>query len=211
MNEVIIVKVLLINGSPNEFGCTYTALKEVEKALIENDIETEILYIGKKAIQGCTGCATCGKLKKCIFDDKVNYIIERKKEYDGLIIGSPVYYSSPNGSLLAFLDRLFYAIGDMSGKVGAAVVSCRRGGASSSFDMLNKYFTISGMPIVSSNYWNQVHGSKPSDVLQDEEGIQTMRILGKNFAWLLKCIDNAKKIGIEMPIKESKIKTNYIR
>ena len=176
-------KVLLINGSPNKAGCTYTALREVEKSLNKDGVDTEIFQLGKGPVQGCTGCGGCGRNGKCVFEDGVNRLVERLNEFDGLVIGSPVYYASPNGALLAFLDRLFFAAGKkFAGKPGAAVVSCRRGGATAAFDVLNKYFSISNMPIVTSQYWNQIHGNTPEEALQDAEGLQTMRTLGENMA-----------------------------
>lgn len=208
------MKVLLLNGSPRGEKCTYTALKAVAEELEKNDIKTEIVNIGKNPIQGCIGCGACGKTGKgCAFgSDGVNDFIEKMKEADGLVIGSPVHYASASGAVTSFMDRVSYAGGSaMAFKPGAAVVSCRRGGASVAFDQLNKYFSILNMPVVSSNYWNMVHGSTPEEVLQDEEGIQTMRILGRNMAWLIKAIDFAKKNGIEHLPAEKKIKTNYIR
>lgn len=203
------MKVLLLNGSPHEKGCTYTALSIVAESLNKNDVETEIVHLGKGDIPGCTACASCSKTGKCIYNDKVNELLERCDEFDGIVVGSPVYYAGPSGQITAFLDRFFYASGGRwSHKPAASVVSCRRGGATAAFDRLNKYFTISNMPIVSSNYWNQVHGAKAEDVLKDEEGTQTMRILGENMAWLLKCIEQS---GIKPPVLEAKIKTNYIR
>ena len=208
------MKVLLLNGSPRGEMCTYTALKAVAEELEKNEIKTEIVNIGKNPIQGCIGCGACGKTGKgCAFgDDGVNDFIEKMKDADGLVIGSPVHYASASGAVTSFMDRVSYAGGSaMAFKPGAAVVSCRRGGASVAFDQLNKYFSILNMPIVSSNYWNMVHGSTPEEVLQDEEGIQTMRILGRNMAWLIKAIDFARKNGIEHLPAEKKIKTNYIR
>ncbi|MBQ7109457.1 MAG: flavodoxin family protein [Clostridia bacterium] len=208
------MKVLLLNGSPRGEKCTYTALKTVAEELEKNDIKTEIVNIGKNPIQGCIGCGACGKTGKgCAFgSDGVNDFIEKMKEADGLVIGSPVHYASASGAVTSFMDRVSYAGGSaMAFKPGAAVVSCRRGGASVAFDQLNKYFSILNMPVVSSNYWNMVHGSTPEEVLQDEEGIQTMRILGRNMAWLIKAIDFARKNGIEHLPAEKKIKTNYIR
>ena len=206
------MKVLLINGSPHKDGCTFTALNEVAKTLEKNGIETEILYLGVKPIAGCIACGKCFEQKKCVFDDKVNEILTRCDEFDGLVIGSPVYYAGPSGQLRAFLDRLFYAGGwRFSGKPGAAVVSCRRGGATAAFDKLNKYFTISSMPIVSSQYWNQVHGAYAEQVFQDEEGLQTMRTLGNNMAWLLKCIQLGKENGITLPEREPHLWTNFVR
>jgi len=206
------MKVLLINGSPHKDGCTFTALNEVAKTLEKNGIETEILYLGVKPIAGCIACGKCFEQKKCFIDDKVNEILARSDEFDGLVIGSPVYYAGPSGQIRAFLDRLFYAGGwRFAGKPGAAVVSCRRGGATAAFDQLNKYFTISSMPIVSSQYWNQVHGAYAEQVLQDEEGMQTMRTLGNNMAWLLKCIQLGKENGITLPEREPPVWTNFVR
>ncbi|MBU3804706.1 MAG: flavodoxin family protein [Candidatus Cellulosilyticum pullistercoris] len=207
------MKVVLVNGSPKAKGCTYTALCEVASALEKNGIETEILHVGTEAIRGCMGCGTCKKLDgKCVYNDSVNVFIEKAKTADGFIFGSPVHYASASGALTSFLDRAFYAgKSDLEYKPGAVVVSCRRGGASAAFDQLNKYFTISNMPIVSSQYWNQVHGNTPEEVKQDLEGMQTMRTLGNNMAWLLKAIDAGKKAGIDMPEKEVKVSTNFIR
>lgn len=206
------MKVLLINGSPHEFGCTYTALKEIEKTLNKELIDTEILWIGNKPIAGCIACMTCKRIHKCIFnEDKVNKVIEDLPNIDGIVVGSPVYYAGPSGQLCAFLDRLFYAGSGFEGKLGAAIVSCRRGGAATAFDRLNKYFTINSMPVVSSQYWNMVHGYTPEDVKQDLEGLQTMGTLAKNMAWLLKCIEAGKEKGIEKPVLEEQIKTNFVR
>ncbi len=205
------MKVLLINGSPNEKGCTFTALTEVATTLQLNGIETEILYLGKKPIAGCIDCGHCIQTGKCVFDDKVNEVVARLDEYDGIVVGSPVYYAGPSGQVTAFLDRLFFANeAKLAGKLGAAVVSCRRGGASAAFDRLNKYFTISNMHVVGSQYWNQVHGFTPDDVRKDKEGLQTMRTLGQNMAWLLKCIEAGKKAGIEKPVYEPRERTHFI-
>ena len=206
------MKVLLINGSPHKDGCTFTAVNEVAKTLEKNGIESEILYLGVKPIAGCIACGKCSQLGKCFIDDKVNEILARCDEFDGVVIGSPVYYAGPSGQIRAFLDRLFYAGGRrFAGKPGAAVVSCRRGGATAAFDQLNKYFTISSMPIVSSQYWNQVHGAYAEQVFQDEEGMQTMRTLGNNMAWLLKCIQLGKENGITLPEREPPVWTNFVR
>lgn len=206
------MKVLLINGSSHEFGCTYTALKEIEKTLNKELIDTEILWISNKPIAGCIACMTCKRIHKCIFnEDKVNKVIEDLPNIDGIVVGSPVYYAGPSGQLCAFLDRLFYAGSGFEGKLGAAIVSCRRGGAATAFDRLNKYFTINSMPVISSQYWNMVHGYTPEDVKQDLEGLQTMRTLAKNMAWLLKCIEVGKEKGIEKPVLEEQIKTNFVR
>lgn len=206
------MKVLLINGSPNQMGCTNRALEEVKSTLNKEGVETELVWIGKQPIAGCIACRTCKKTNRCVFNnDLVNKLIERLDEFDGIIVGSPVYYSGPSGQICAFLDRLFFAGGDFSGKVGAAVVSCRRGGATASFDRLNKYFTISNMVQASSQYWNMVHGNTPEEVEQDLEGLQTMRTLAQNVAWLLKCIEAGKEKGIEKPKYEAFTKTNFIR
>ena len=208
------MKVLLINGSPRGEKCTKTALKIVAEAIEENGIETEIIDVGSKPVRGCIGCGGCAGKGKCVFGDEdgVNACIEKMKECDGLVIGSPVHYASASGAITSFMDRVCYAGGSaLAYKPGAAVVSCRRGGASAAFDQLNKYFTILNMPVVSSNYWNMVHGATPEDVLKDEEGVQTMRVLGKNMAWIVKSIDIARQNGISHPEPEAKIKTNYIR
>lgn len=206
------MKVILINGSPHEKGCTYTALCEVEKALNAQGIETEIFWIGNKPITGCIGCGACRKLGRCFSVDTVNEFVEKTQSADGFIFGSPVHYAAASGAITSFMDRAFYSGGRfLQGKPAANIVSCRRGGASAAFDQLNKYFTINNMPIVSSQYWNQVHGSTPEQVLQDEEGLQTMRTLGNNMAWLLKCIESGKAAGIEFPEREEPIRTNFIR
>ena len=206
------MKVLLINGSPNEHGCTYTALSEVSDTLCQYGVDTEILYLGKKPVAGCIACGKCRETGRCVFEDQVNKTLEQLDGYDGMIAGSPVYYAGPSGQICAFLDRLFYSSGGrMAGKLAAAVVSCRRGGASAAFERLNKYFTISNMIVVGSQYWNQVHGGKAEEVKQDEEGMQTMRTLGNNMAWLLSCIEAGKEKGITFPEREPVIRTNYIR
>ena len=206
------MKALLINGSPNEYRCTYTALNEVSKTLNKHNIETEILYLGKKPISGCISCLACRKTGKCAFNDKVNLVAEDLDNIDAIIVGSPVYYASPSGQITSFLDRLFYSSGSkMPGKLAASVVSCRRGGATAAFDVLNKCFAMNNMPIVTSQYWNQVHGKSAEEVLKDEEGLQTMRTLGENMAWLLKCIEAGQKSGVSKPKYEDKIMTNFIR
>lgn len=205
------MKVLMLNGSPHEKGCTYTALAEVAKSLNENGIETEIVWIGKTALEGCRGCRACAKLWKCVIEDKVNEFMEKAVEADGFVFGSPVHYASAGGAIVSFMDRLFYSSSrKLAYKPAACVVSCRRGGASATFDVLNKYFTINNMPVVSSNYWNEIHGNTAEEALQDAEGIQTMRVLGNNMAWLLKCIEAGKAAGVE-PQKEKKMLTNFIR
>ncbi|NMA68476.1 MAG: flavodoxin family protein [Desulfitobacterium sp.] len=206
------MKVLLINGSPNEHGCTYTALSEIAHTLMKYEIDTEVLYLGKKPIAGCIACKKCKETGKCTINDKVNEVMADIDNIDAIIVGSPVYYAGAAGQLTSFLDRLFYSGGSrMAGKLGASVISCRRGGATAAFDQLNKYFAISSMPIVSSQYWNMVHGNTPDEVRKDQEGLQTMRTLGENMAWLLKCIEAGKKAGISLPTYEPKIHTNFIR
>ena len=208
------MKVLLINGSPKSQGCTYTALGDVAKDLEKENIETEIFHIGNKPIRGCMGCGGCSKddSGKCIFDDDtVNIALAKAKDADGFIFGSPVHYAGASGQITSFLDRFFYAGGSFEYKPGAAIVSCRRGGSTAAFEQLNKYFTISNMPVVSSQYWNMVHGNTPEEVKQDLEGMQTMRTLGKNMAWLLKSIKAGKEAGVALPEKEPKVRTNFIR
>ena len=186
-------KVLLLNGSPHGKGCTATALQEMISVFEAEAIETELIQIGNREIRGCISCGSCGKTGKCVFDDLVNEVAPKFEAADGLVVGSPVYYGSPNGTILSFMDRLFYSTGfSKHMKVGAAVVSARRGGNTASFDVLNKYFTISGMPVASSNYWNQVHGFTAEDVRKDLEGLQTMRNLARNMSFLIKAIGEAK-------------------
>ena len=206
------MKVLLVNGSPNKAGCTYTALSEVARALNAEGIETEIFHIGNTPISGCKACRACKKTGKCIIDDLVNEFAKKAKEADGFIFGSPVYYAAANGSLVSFMDRLFFSAGKtMRLKPAAAVASARRAGTTATLDIINKYFTICEMPIVSSRYWNMVHGSTPDDVLKDEEGLWTMRTLGRNMAYLLKAIGAAKEAGIPTPKQEQGVFTNFIR
>lgn len=205
------MKVILINGSPNARGCTYTALSEVAQTLEGEGIETEIIQVGHKDIRGCIGCRKCKTIGKCIFNDIVNEVAPKFKECNGIVIGSPVYFASANGTLISFIDRLFYSVtDDKTMKVGAAVVSARRAGNTATFDEINKYFTISQIPIVSSQYWNMVHGNNANEVKQDLEGLQTMRTLGRNMAFLIKSISLGKeKYGL--PEKEEVIRTNFIR
>lgn len=207
------MKVILVNGSPHEKGCTYTALKEVEKELQNQGIETEIFQLGVKPIGGCIGCNSCLKTGYCFQQDEVvNAFIDLAKEADGFVFGSPVHFAAASGALTSFMDRAFYGRGAIfADKPAACVVSCRRGGAAAAFDQINKYFTISNMPVVSSQYWNQVHGTSADEVVKDEEGMQTMRTLAKNMAWLLKCIEAGKKAGIQKPDRENKVGTNFIR
>lgn len=207
------MKVLLVNGSPHEKGCTYTALQEVAGALQKNRVESEIIWLGNQAIAGCIGCGACrGNGGQCFRKDVVNEFVQKAGEADGYVFGTAVHYAAASGALTSFMDRAFYSGGSlMAGKPAAAVVSCRRGGASAAFDQINKYFTINCMPIVSSQYWNQVHGTNAEEVVKDEEGMQTMRTLGNNMAWLLQCIQAGKEKGITFPEREPGIHTNYIR
>ena len=205
------MKVLLINGSPHEHGCTDRALQEVAAALKAEGVESEIFWIGKGDIHGCIACYKCGgSSNQCVFDDTVNQALVKMQEADGLIVGSPVYYASLNGALSAFLDRMFCAGSCFHHKPAAAVASARRAGTTATLDIIQKYFTISEMPVVSSQYWNMVHGSAPEDVEKDIEGLQTMRTLGKNMAWMLKCLALGKEKGIDHPDNE-KILTNFTR
>ena len=205
------MKVLMINGSPHAKGNTYAALHEMEKIFAENCIDTEIVHIGNQAVRGCIACYSCAKNGKCVFNDIVNEMAPKFEACDGLVIGSPVYYASANATLIAFLDRLFYSTHfDKTMKVGAGVVAARRGGLSSTFDELNKYFTITGMPVASSQYWNSIHGRKPGEAQQDAEGLQTMRTLARNMTFLIKSIALGKK-AYGLPEKEPFERTNFIR
>ncbi len=207
------MKVLLINGSPHAKGSTYTALNELAVTLEKEGIETEMMHIGNQAIRGCIACGKCREIGHCIFEDAVNEAAEKFAEADGLVVGSPVYYASANGTLVSFLDRLFYSTSrqfDKTMKVGAAVVSARRGGNTATFDELNKYFTITGMPVVSSQYWNQIHGNNSEEAAKDAEGLQTMRTLGRNMAFLMKSIALGKET-FGLPEAEPKVATNFIR
>lgn len=206
------MKVLIINGSPKVNGNTAFALSQMEAVFTDNGVETETIQVGSQLIRGCIGCGSCYKNRKCVFEDLVNETAAKLSEYDGIVVGSPVYYASPNGTLLSFLDRLFYSTGhiDKSMKVGASVVCARRGGCTASMDVLNKYFTISSMPVVSSTYWNQIHGSKPGEAELDAEGIRTMRNLAKNMVFLMNAIA-AEKAAKGLPEPEPKVFTNFIR
>lgn len=210
------MKVLLVNGSPHKKGCTYTALSEAAKALNEEGIETEIIWIENKPIGGCIACGGCRKTGKCVFDDVVNRVKEKAYEADGFIFGTPVHYASASGNMTAFMDRLFYS-GSEPGKSAfymkpaAAVTSARRAGTTATFDQMNKYFTISQMPIVSSRYWNMVHGACAEEVLEDGEGLWTMRVLGKNMAYMMKCFEAGRKVGVALPDVGEPVITNFIR
>jgi len=205
------MKVLLINGSPHVDGVIALALKELSDTLNRCDIETEIIHVGNKDIRGCIACRSCKKTGKCVFDDCVNDIAFKLKDADGLVVGAPVYYGSANSTVVSLLTRLFYSINyDLSMKVGASVVSARRSGCTATFDELNKFFTISGMPIVSSTYWNNIHGNNKEDGMQDLEGLQVMRNLGKNMAFLIKSIALGKEKYGEVEL-ENNVRTNFIR
>ena len=205
------MKVLLVNGSSHPDGCTSVALGEVARALNEEGIETEIFFIGNQPLPDCIACGKCRELGKCVFDDVVNQISEKAKECDGFVFGSPVYYAHPSARLLTVMDRAFYSSkNSFAFKPAAAVLSARRAGTTASFDVINKYFTICSMPIVSSTYWNHVYGSKADDVQEDKEGLMTMYNIGKNMAWLLKCLELGRNNGISAPHNE-KIATNFIR
>lgn len=210
------MRVLLVNGSPHEKGCTYTALDEVSETLKREGIETEIFWIGIKPLSGCIACGTCGRTGNCVFDDKVNAFLEIVGNYDGFVFGSPVHYASAGGAITSFMDRVFFT--DLcSGKQSfylkpaAAVVSARRAGTTATYDQMNKYFALMQMPIIPSNYWNMVHGLTPEDVKRDLEGLQIMRILGRNIAWFLKMKEAGIKAGVPLPEKEEHIQTNFIR
>ena len=204
-------KVLILSGSPHKDGTTKRAITELSDTLRAEGMETEIIEVGNTGAPGCRGCYACGKLGRCVIDDIVNELADKLRDADGLVLASPVYYASPNGAFLAVCDRLFYSSRfDKSMKVGASVVAARRGGCTASFDVLNKYFTISGMPLASSGYWNQVHGGSAEDAECDLEGMQTMRVLGRNMAFLIKAIKLAKA-SLPAPEREKKIWTNFIR
>ncbi|MBP3905512.1 MAG: flavodoxin family protein [Peptostreptococcaceae bacterium] len=205
------MKVLLVNGSPNKKGCTNRALEEVAKTLEENGVEAEIFHIGNKPFGGCIACNYCKTNGECYMKDIVNEFAQKAKEADGFIFGSPVYYASASGALTSFLDRLFYSSARyLQYKPGAVVCSARRAGTTATFDQLNKYFTINNMPVVSSQYWNMVHGHTQEEVEKDLEGLQTMRVLGRNIAWILKCIEIGKENNILRPDPEARIATNFI-
>lgn len=209
------MKVLLFNGSPNANGCTYTALKEIASVLESDGIETEIFQIGNKAVRGCIGCGQCSKNPEhhCAFnDDVVNAAIDKIKDADGFIFGSPVHFAGASGFITSFMDRIFYAAGAyLAYKPGACIASARRAGTTATLDQMNKYLAIRNMPVVSSSYWNMVHGSNPDDVKQDLEGLQIMQNLGHNMAWLLKCIEAGKQNGLDHPKTITGAKTSFIR
>ena len=204
------MKVILLNGSPKSKGCTYTALKIIENELINEGIEVKFYEVGNKPVIGCTGCTACRKLGKCVHNDLVNEVSKEIESADGFIVGSPVHYAAASGAATSFLDRLFYSTdkNQLRHKFGASIVSCRRGGASATFDQLNKYFTINQMPVVSSQYWNSIHGNTAEEAKQDLEGLQVMRTLGNNMAWMIKTMKNSKE---ELPQREKRVATNFIR
>ena len=210
------MKVLLLNGSPHERGCTHRALLEVGKSLEAEGIQTAFFWIGKAPIIGCQGCGGCAKAGKCVFSDGVNDFVAFAKEADEFVFGAPVHYAAAAGGITAFLDRAFYSASSAGAQVfrlkpAAAIVSARRAGTTAALDQLNKYFTISQMPIISSRYWNMVHGNTPAEVEQDLEGMQVMRFLGRNMAYFLKCIEAGRKAGVPLPREEGRIATNFIR
>lgn len=206
------MKVLLVNGSPHKEGSTNEALLEVKASLEENGVEGEIFWLGTKAISGCIACGGCLETKRCVIDDKVNEFLDKAEDADGFVFGTPVHYAGTSGAISSFMDRVFYGKGAMfRGKVAASVASCRRAGSVCAFDRLNKYFTINEMPIVSSNYWNIVFGCNKEEAKEDKEGMQIMRILGKNMAWMIKCINLGRENGLPFPMGEEKIATNFIK
>lgn len=204
------MKALLINGSPRAKGCTYTALTELKNTLESEGIEVELLHVGNRAIRGCVACRKCHETGKCVFDDVVNEVAPKLKEADAFVIGAPVYFASPAGGAISFMDRLFFSTlaEDKTMKVGAAVTTCRRGGNTASFDVLNKYFTMTGMPVASSQYWNMVYGGSADEVKLDAEGLQTMRTLGRNMAFMMRAIQREKE-ATGLPQKEQAIFTNF--
>jgi multimeric flavodoxin WrbA len=209
------MRVLLVNGSPNEKGCTYTGLLEIAETLQKEGVDTEIFYIGKQPISGCIACYKCRETNpgRCVISDPVNTCLEKAKDADGFIFGTPVHYAAAGGAITSFMDRLFFSAGNdvFYLKPAAAVVSARRAGTTSAFDQLNKYFTIMEMPVISSTYWNMIHGRKPEDVKQDEEGLQTLRILARNMAWFLRCKAAGAQAGVGLPQREKPLRTDFIR
>lgn len=206
------MQVLLVNGSPHAKGCTWTALSEVAAELEKQGIGSQIFQLGTQPVAGCIACGACRKTGRCFRDDKVNEALELVPQFDGFVFGSPVYYASASGQLESFLDRLFFSGSQLfANKPGAAVVSCRRGGGTAAFEQINKYFGMNNMPVGTSIYWNQVHGNTPDEVRQDAEGLQTMRQLARNMAWMLRCFEAGKAAGVPLPAREPVIRTNFIR
>jgi multimeric flavodoxin WrbA len=210
------MKVILVNGSPHEKGCTYTALAEVAETLKKENIETEFFWLGNKPLSGCIACRSCAEEKRCVLDDRVNEFLAVAADFDGFIFGTPVHWAGASGALTSFLDRVFYAdnCGGLKSfylKPAAAVMSARRAGTTATYDQVNKYFGLMQMPIISSQYWNMVHGSTPEDVQKDLEGLQTMRTLARNMAFFLRCKEAGLQAGVPLPVEEKKIVTNFIR
>ncbi len=205
-------KVILINGSPREKGCTYTGLSEIARVLESRGIATEIVQVGPGAVPGCNGCGACANTGRCRHEDGVNYILAQLDQVDGIVVGSPVYYAAASGQVTAFMDRLFWGAGRrMEGKVGAAIASCRRAGSTATLDQLHKYFAIAAMPIATSRYWPMIHGSTPEEVRQDREGMDVMALLGENIAWLIGCIRAGREAGVTPPPKTKIARTDFIR
>lgn len=210
------MKVLLVNGSPHKEGCTYTALREIADTLKSEDVGVEIFHIGTKPLAGCIACHRCREIGKCVFDDAVNGFLDMAESADGYIFGSPVHYAALGGAITSFMDRVFYASALGGRKIfrlkpAAGIVSARRAGTTAAFEQFNKYFTISEMPVISSQYWNMVHGASPEEVREDGEGLQIMRTLGRNMAWFLRCKEAAVKAGVNEPEREAPVRTNFIR
>jgi multimeric flavodoxin WrbA len=210
------MKVLLVNGSPHPKGCTHTALSIIAHALADSGVEAEVFQVGTKPMAGCIACRKCTRIGRCVFNDKVNEFVEIAKGADGFVFGSPVHYAAASGAMTSFMDRVFFSTFCSGNRVfrlkpGAVVASARRSGTTATLDQLNKYLTWGEMPVVSSRYWNMVHGNTPAEVTQDLEGVQTMRVLGKNMAWLLKCKEAGLRAGITPPEPEERVATNFIR
>ncbi|MCL2866833.1 MAG: flavodoxin family protein [Clostridia bacterium] len=207
------MNVLLVNGSPHQYGCVHTALLEIQQTLNKEDVASEIFWLDNKPLHGCLGCGNCRKLGKCVTEDAVNVFIEKAGQADGFIFGTPVHYAAASGAMTSFMDRVFFSApsGIFRLKPGAVIVSARRGGCTAAFDQLNKYLTISQMPVISSQYWNMVHGHTPEEVARDAEGLQIMRTLARNMAWFLKCKQAGENAGIQMPAQEGRVSTNFIR
>jgi len=207
------LNVLLVNGSPNENGCTRAALNEIRDTLKTEGVASEIFWIGAKPLSGCLGCAACRKLRRCVVEDTVNEFHQKAEKAEGFIFGSPVHYASAGGAVTSFMDRVFFSApsGLFRLKPGAVIVSARRGGCTAAFDQLSKYLTISQMPVISSQYWNMVHGNTPEEVKKDAEGLQIMRTLARNMAWFLRCKQAAERAGVALPEQEKRVATNFIR
>ena len=206
------MKVLLVNGSPHQKGCTYTALSEIAKTLESEGIDSEIFWLGTKPISGCLGCRGCREIKKCVIDDAVNEFVEKAKDADGFVFGSPVHYAAASGAITSFMDRVFFSSSrSLYMKPAAAIVSARRAGTTAALDQLHKYFFLAQMPIVPSKYWNMVHGASPDEVHEDAEGMQNMRYLARNMAYIIRCLEAGKGAGIPLPKQEERVATNFVR